>query len=35
MIELGLESWANNLRRDWSFILFIFYGQMKSTLECL
>ena len=35
MIELGLESWCNNLRRDWSFIFFLFYGQMKSTLECM
>jgi ubiquitin C-terminal hydrolase len=35
MIELGLESWSSNLKRDWSFIFFIFYGQMKSTLECL
>jgi ubiquitin C-terminal hydrolase len=35
LIELGLESWANCLRRDWSFIFFLFYGQMKSTLECL
>ena len=35
MIELGLESWSNNLRRDWSFIFFMFYGQMKSTVECL
>ena len=35
MIELGLESWSNNLRRDWSFIFFMFYGQMKSTVEGL
>ena len=35
LIELGLESWSNNLRRDWSFIFFAFYGQLKSTLECL
>ena len=34
LVELGLESWGNNLRRDWSFIFFLFYGQMKSTLEC-
>ena len=35
MIELGLESWSNNLKRDWSFIFFLFYGQMKSSLVCL
>jgi ubiquitin carboxyl-terminal hydrolase 8 len=35
LIELGLESWSNNLQRDWSFIFFMFYGQMKSTLQCL
>lgn len=32
--ELGLESYANNLRRDWSFMYFLFYGQFKSTLSC-
>ena len=35
IVELGLESWSNTLRRDWSFILFLFYGQLKSTLNCL
>jgi ubiquitin carboxyl-terminal hydrolase 8 len=35
LIELGLESWSNSLRRDWSFVFFAFYGQLKSTLECL
>lgn len=35
LMELALESWSNSLRRDWSFIFFLFYGQMKSTLECL
>jgi len=35
LIELGLESWSNSLRRDWSFVFFLFYGQMKSTIECL
>ena len=35
LIELGLESWSNSLKRDWSFIFFLFYGQMKSTLVCL
>ena len=32
--ELGLETWANTLRRDWSFIFFMFFGQLKSTLNC-
>lgn len=32
--ELGLENWANSLRRDWSFIFFMFFGQLKSTLNC-
>jgi len=32
--DLALENWANTLRRDWSFILFLFYGQLKSTLNC-
>ena len=35
LIELGLESWSNNLKREWSFVFFMFYGQMKSTIECL
>lgn len=35
LIEVGLEAWSNSLRRDWSFIFFLFYGQMKSTIECL
>ena len=34
-VELGLESWANTLRREWSFVAFMFYGQLKSTLNCL
>ena len=34
VIELGLESWSNSLRRDWSFIFFLFFGQLKSTLNC-
>lgn len=34
IIELSLEQWSNALRRDWSFIFFLFYGQLKSTLEC-
>ena len=35
LVELGLETWSNNLRRDWSFIFFLFYGQIKSSLTCL
>ena len=35
MIELALESWSNALSRDWSFAFFMFYGQIKSTLQCL
>lgn len=34
VVELGLESWSNALRRDWSFIYFLFFGQLKSTLNC-
>lgn len=25
-MELGLETWSNSLKRDWSFIFFLFYG---------
>jgi len=32
--ELGLEHWSNSLRRDWSLIYFLFYGQIKSSLIC-
>lgn len=34
VVDLGLESWSNALRRDWSFIHFLFSGQLKSTLNC-
>jgi ubiquitin C-terminal hydrolase len=34
VLELGLENWSNALRRDWSFIYFLFFGQLKSTLNC-
>ncbi len=34
VVELGLETWSNSLRRDWSFIFFLFNGQLKSTLNC-
>ena len=33
-IELSYEFWSNFLRRDWSFLVFLFYGQIKSTIEC-
>jgi ubiquitin C-terminal hydrolase len=32
--ELSLEHWSNGLRRDWSFMYFTFYGQMRSLLTC-
>ena len=28
------EFWANFLRRNWSFMVHIFYGQMKSLIRC-
>ena len=28
------EFWADFLRRNWSFMVFVFYGQMKSLLQC-
>ena len=33
--ELASEYWANNLRRNVSFIHSLFLGQMKSTLTCM
>ena len=35
MNELGIESWSNNLMRNWSIIYFLFYGLMRSTISCL
>ena len=32
--ELGIESWSNNLLRNWSIIYFLFYGMMRSTISC-
>ena len=32
--DLALEQWSKTLKRDWSFIFFMFYGQMASTIEC-
>ena len=34
VVELGLEAWSNTLRREWSFVHFLFSGQLKSTLNC-
>jgi len=33
-IELSYEFWSNFLRRDWSFLVFLLYAQIKSTVEC-
>ena len=33
--DLGFESFSNSLKRDWSFITFMFNGQNQSSLECL
>ena len=33
--DLGFEAYSNSLRRDWSFISFLFNGQTQSNLECL
>jgi len=33
-IELGSEYWANNLRRNLSFIHSLFLGQLQSRLVC-
>lgn len=33
--DLMTEYWANFLRRNWSFLGFIVYGQMRSYLKCL
>eukprot|EP00347_Sterkiella_histriomuscorum_P024260 403331751 len=33
--ELMIEYWSNFLRRNWSFVAFMFYGQLKSTMKCL
>ena len=32
--ELSIECWSNFLHRNWSFIAFLFYGQMRSLLQC-
>jgi ubiquitin C-terminal hydrolase len=32
--ELSLEYHANSLRRDWSFMNFMFTGQLKSSIRC-
>jgi ubiquitin C-terminal hydrolase len=33
--ELAVEAWSNFLHRNWSFIIFMFYGQLKSFLKCM
>lgn len=32
--NLGLENWSNTLRREWSFVFHLFYGQMRSNIVC-
>ena len=32
--SLALENWSNTLKREWSLMLFLFYGQMRSNLTC-
>ena len=32
--DLANECWANQLRRNWSIFYFLFYGQLKSHLNC-
>lgn len=33
-VNLSYEFWANFLRRNWSVFVFIFYGQIRSALQC-
>ena len=33
-LKLSREFWSNYLRRNWSFWVFLMYGQIKSTIEC-
>jgi len=32
--ELIHQFWSNYLRRNWSFFVFIYHGQIRSSLEC-
>lgn len=32
--EVNSEFWSNFLRRNWSFMVFVFYGQSKSLITC-
>ena len=32
--QVNDEFWANFLRRNWSFMIHVFYGQMKSLIKC-
>ena len=34
-VELYNEYWSNFLRRNWSFLVFLFYAQYKSKIRCL
>ena len=34
MKRVNDEFWANFLRRNWSFMVHVFYGQMKSLVKC-
>ena len=34
MVSFALENWSNTLRREWSFIFHLLYGQMRSKLTC-
>jgi ubiquitin C-terminal hydrolase len=33
--ELMYEYWSNFLMRNWSFFIFVFYGQMRSYIKCM
>jgi len=33
-VELSHEFWSNFLQRNWSFLVFLFHGQLRSTIEC-
>ena len=32
--ELATQYWCNFLHRNWSFIAFLFFGQMRAYLKC-
>ena len=33
--DLRTEYWSNFLRRNWSFVCFAVYGQLRSFIKCL